>query len=70
MLVLGKNFSRCSYAVYLHGVIGRMSNPQCSAYVSISGASGNERTSRSYTENVAYHRTLTYGTRASFLSLY
>ena len=39
--------------IYLHGVSGRMSNPQCLAYVSSSRSSGNEWTSQSDTDNVA-----------------
>ena len=47
-----------------------MSNSRCFPYVIRYVASGNERTSRSDMENVAYGRTLTYGTCAIFGSIY
>ena len=66
----GKIFSRCSYAVYLHRVPEKMLNPLCSAYVSISIASGNEQISQSYMENIAYNCSFTYGTIESFGSIF
>ena len=45
MVGFGNNFSRCRYAIYLHGVTVQMSNPWCSFYVSRSGTSRNKRTS-------------------------
>ena len=66
----GKNFSRCRYALYLHGIPVQISNLQC-LYNSISSlASGNEQKSQSDMENVAYDFTLTYGTYKSSGRLY
>ena len=56
------NFSRQTYATYLHRVLGRMSNLRCSYEVRSSGASRNKRTGLSDTENVTYNCTLNFGT--------
>ena len=64
-----RNFNRCRYVIYLHGVPGLMSNPLCSFHVSSPVSSGNEQTSRSDMENVTYNCRLTYGTCESFGSL-
>ena len=66
----GKNFIRYRYAIYLHGVPERMSNPQGSYEVISSRASGDEQTSKSEMENFTYNYTLTYGTCEIFGSLY
>ena len=66
----GKNFSRCKYAIYLHGVQVRMTNLQYSFIVSRSGTPGNEWKSQGDIENVTYNYTLTYGTCESFGSIY
>ena len=65
-----KIFYRFRYSIYLHGVPQRMSNPQCSFYASISGASVNAQTSQSDMQNIAYDRTPTYGTCTSFGRIY
>ena len=66
MVIFGKNFSRCRYAVYLHGVPGQMVDPLCLAYVISSVVSVNEQKSQSDLENIVYDCTLTYGTCTSF----
>ena len=59
---LRKNFIRFRDAIYLDGVQIIMPNSRSSLDVSSSGTSGNERTGQSYTKNVAYNCTLSYGT--------
>ena len=61
---------RCRYAIYLHGVPGRMPNSRCSFDVGNSGTSVNEWTSQSDMENITYNYTLTYGICKSFGSEY
>ena len=70
MVEFRRNFSRYRYAVYLHVIPVLMSKLWCSDYISSSSISVNERTSRSAMENVMYDSTVTYGTYASFGSLY
>ena len=70
MVVFRNNSRRCRYTIYLDILLRRMPNSQSSFDVSGSGTSGNEQKSRNYTENVAYNRTLSYGTCQSFGSVY
>ena len=70
MVVFEINICICRCITYFHGVTGLMSNQWCWAYVSSSGASGNDWTSRSNMENVTYNFTLTYCKYKSFGSLY
>ena len=70
MVGFRKNFSRCRYKMYLHGVQKRMPIPRSSLDVSSSGKSGNKDTGWSDRYNVAYDCTLTYGTCVSLGSVY
>ena len=56
--------------IYLDGSQRRLLNSRSSFWVSSSGTSVNERTGRSYMDNVAYNFTLSYGTCYIFWSVY